>query len=209
MTAGPMGPDSAVPQGDEGTRAPVDDAGSAGGASSAGSADAATAVPGELPDAEPFGPSGVAWTPVSTRLAGARLTVTGLVLGPVLVVLAVVAALTSAWVWAFPAAVAILVAWIAWVVPRQVGATAYAERADDLLIRRGIVFRSMVVVPYGRMQYVDVTAGPLARRFGIASVQLHTASPGTDASIDGLPPREAARLRDQLASRGEARLAGL
>ena len=42
----------------------------------------------------------------------------------------------------------------------------------------GIVFRQLVVVPYGRMQYVDVNAGPLARRFRIASVQLHTASPG-------------------------------
>ena len=60
---------------------------------------------------------------------------------------------------------------------------AYAERADDLLIRTGIMFRSLVVVPYGRMQYVDVNAGPLARRFGIASVQLHTASPG-DERVD-------------------------
>jgi membrane protein YdbS with pleckstrin-like domain len=188
MTAGPMGTDSAAPE------SPV---GTAAGART------------ELPDAEPFEPAGVAWTPVSTRLAGARLTVTGLLLGPVLVVLAAVAVLTTAWVWVFPAAVAALIGWIVWVVPRQVRATAYAERADDLLIKRGILFRSMVVVPYGRMQYVDVTAGPLARRFGIASVQLHTASPGTDASIDGLPPREAARLRDQLASRGEARLAGL
>jgi membrane protein YdbS with pleckstrin-like domain len=40
-------------------------------------------------------------------------------------------------------------------------------------------------------------------------VQLHTASPGTDASIPGLSPDEAARLRDRLAQRGEARLAGL
>ena len=78
-----------------------------------------------------------------------------------------------------------------------------------VLIRKGVMFRSLVVVPYGRMQYVDVTAGPLARIFKIASVQLHTAAMGTDASIDGLTPAEAARLRDRLASRGEARLAGL
>jgi len=96
-----------------------------------------------------------------------------------------------------------------WLVPRQVGALRYAEREDDLLIRRGIMFRSLVVVPYGRMQYVDVAAGPLDRQFGIASVQLHTAAPATRATISGLPPAEAARLRDRLASRGEARLAGL
>ncbi|MGH3342462.1 MAG: PH domain-containing protein [Carbonactinosporaceae bacterium] len=85
----------------------------------------------------------------------------------------------------------------------------YAERADDLLVAHGVVFRQLVVVPYGRMQFVDVSAGPLERRFGIATVQLHTASAATDARIPGLPPSEAARLRDRLAELGEARSAGL
>ena len=159
--------------------------------------------------ADPFTPTDVAWTPVSTGLTRARLTVAACVLVPLLVVLAVVAVVTSPWVWVFPVVVVLLAAWVAWLVPRQVRAIAYAERADDLLVRRGIMFRRLVVVPYGRMQYVDVNAGPLARRFGIASVQLHTATPATTAEIDGLPPQEAARLRDRLASRGEARLAGL
>jgi membrane protein YdbS with pleckstrin-like domain len=159
---------------------------------------------------EPFDPADVTWTPVSRRLVGARLTVTAIVLTPVLVLLVLLAVLVGeAWLWVFPAVVVLLVLWIVWLVPRQVRALAYAERADDLLVRRGIMFRSLVVVPYGRMQYVDVNAGPLARRFQIASVQLHTASPATSASIDGLPPHEAARLRDRMASRGEARLAGL
>ncbi len=47
------------------------------------------------------------------------------------------------------------------------------------------------------------------RKFGLAKVQLHTASSDTDAAIPGLRPEEAARLRDRLAARGEARLAGL
>jgi uncharacterized protein len=158
----------------------------------------------------PFEPDGVIWQPVSPRLATARLATTGIVLGVPLLATAVTALVTGAtWVWAFPAVIAALALWCAVLIPRQVRAIGYAERADDLLIRKGIVFRSIVVVPYGRMQYVDVQAGPLARAVGIAQVQLHTASPGTDAAIAGLPPEEAARLRDQLASRGEARLAGL
>ncbi|AEE44708.1 PH domain-containing protein [Cellulomonas fimi] len=157
-----------------------------------------------------FDPLGVTWTRVSPKLAAARLTVTAISLLPFLAATVLLAVLVdAAWLWVFPAAVAALGLWIGLLVPRQVGALAYAERADDLLVRRGILFRQLVVVPYGRMQYVDVTAGPLARRFGIASVQLHTASPSTTASIEGLPPQEAARLRDRLASRGEARLAGL
>jgi uncharacterized protein len=59
------------------------------------------------------------------------------------------------------------------------------------------------------MQFVDVTAGPLDRRFGLSTVQLHTAAAATDASIPGLVPAEAARLRDRLAARGEATAAGI
>ena len=159
---------------------------------------------------EPFDPTDVVWTPVSRRLIGARLSVTAIVLVPLFLALVLVAAVAGlVWLWALPAAVLLLGVWISWLVPRQVGAMAYAERADDLLVRQGIMFRSMVVVPYGRMQYVDVNAGPLARKFGIATVQLHTAAPATGAAIGGLPPHEAARLRDRMASRGEARLAGL
>lgn len=163
-----------------------------------------------LTPAGPFDPSDVTWAHVSPRLATSRLTTTAIVFG-----VPVVGGVVAAWLagisglWAIPGVFAALGLWAAWLIPRQVRAVGYAERADDLLIRKGIMFRSMVVVPYGRMQYVDVKAGPLARAFGVASVQLHTASTGTDAAIDGLPPAEATRLRDQLAARGEARLAGL
>jgi membrane protein YdbS with pleckstrin-like domain len=94
-------------------------------------------------------------------------------------------------------------------VERRFAAWGYLEREDDLLVRRGVLVRRTSVVPYGRMQYVDVTAGPLARRFGLAMVTLHTAAAATDASIPGLRAGEAARLRDRLAALGEARQAGV
>jgi membrane protein YdbS with pleckstrin-like domain len=86
---------------------------------------------------------------------------------------------------------------------------AYLERGDDLLVRRGVMFRRLTVVPYGRMQFVDVTAGPVDRMFGLATVQLHTAAAATDARIPGLSREVADRLRDRLAALGEARAAGL
>ncbi len=92
---------------------------------------------------------------------------------------------------------------------RRVGAWAYLERADDLLVRRGVLVQRLSVVPYGRMQFVDVTAGPVERSFGLATVRLHTAAAATDARIPGLEAVEAARLRDQLAALGEAGAAGL
>jgi uncharacterized protein len=94
-------------------------------------------------------------------------------------------------------------------VERRWRAWGYLERADDLVVRRGVLIRRTSVVPYGRMQYVDVTAGPLDRRLGIATVTLHTAAAATDAFVPGLRAEEATRLRDRLAALGEARQAGL
>ncbi|MFD6176633.1 MULTISPECIES: PH domain-containing protein [unclassified Isoptericola] len=157
----------------------------------------------------PFDPPDVAWQRVSPRLVPARLISASVTLAVPIVAGVVLAVLVSPWFWLLAGVPAALLLWAVLLVPRQVRAIGYAERADDLLIRKGIMFRSLVVVPYGRMQYVDVEAGPLDRKLGIAKVQLHTASAGTDADIPGLVPDEAERLRDRLTARGEARLAGL
>ena len=49
----------------------------------------------------------------------------------------------------------------------------------------------------------------LHQAFGIATIQLHTASPGTDATLNGVRAQDAETLRDRITARGEARLAGL
>ncbi|WP_144794810.1 PH domain-containing protein [Kocuria palustris] len=90
--------------------------------------------------------------------------------------------------------------------PRRVRAYGYREDADDFAVRKGLLFRSLVVVPYGRMQYVDVNSGPLLRAFGLASITLHTASADTDTELPGVSAQEANRLRERLTERGEARL---
>ena len=94
-------------------------------------------------------------------------------------------------------------------VERRWAAWGYLEREDDLMVRRGVLVRRLSVVPYGRMQYVDVTAGPLERRLGLATVTMHTAAAATDAYVPGLLAAEAMRLRDHLAALGEARQAGV
>jgi uncharacterized protein len=116
----------------------------------------------------------------------------------------------SGW-WGTVAAGAILVGGLAaeWFVRRRVRAWAYCERTDDLLVRRGVLFSRLSVIPYGRMQFVDVRAGPFERAFGLATVRMHTAAAASDARIPGLAGEEAARLRDRLAELGEAMAAGL
>jgi membrane protein YdbS with pleckstrin-like domain len=94
-------------------------------------------------------------------------------------------------------------------IVRAVRAWGYAERERDLLVRHGLLIRRLSIVPYARMQFVDVTAGPLERAFHLATVQLHTAAAASDARVPGLPPAEASRLRDRLTALGEITTEGL
>jgi membrane protein YdbS with pleckstrin-like domain len=107
------------------------------------------------------------------------------------------------------AAVLVLAAGVLLLLWRRYNAWGYAEREEDLLVRRGVLVKRLTVVPYGRMQFVDVTAGPVDRIFGLSTVQLHTAAAATDAKIPGLDVGEAERLRDHLAALGEAKASGL
>ncbi|MFF3336560.1 PH domain-containing protein [Streptomyces sp. NPDC002888] len=134
----------------------------------------------------------VVWTGLAALAAGLLL---GLFAGPAWAAFALLPLTLTAWGW-----VMLDRNWRSW---------RYAERADDLLISRGVLWREETVVPYGRMQLVEVTSGPVERHFGLASVQLHTAAAATDATIPGLDPAEAERLRDRLTELGEARSAGL
>ena len=136
----------------------------------------------------------------------------GLTLGPIVVVVVAITAVAPApgWVPAIVAAVGLVVfVWAWWLIGRRVRSYGYCERADDLLVTSGILFRRLVIVPYGRMQLVDVTAGPIDRWLGITTVQLHTAAATSDAAIPGLTPDDASELRDRLSAVGEQRSAGL
>jgi membrane protein YdbS with pleckstrin-like domain len=159
-----------------------------------------------------FAPPGTEWQPVSPALARLRQIVLLAVGGVLLIVLVVATVLLSLpWeVWLPVLVVTVSVLAVAWfMVDRNAQSWGFAEREEDLYVKHGATFRRLVVVPYGRMQYVDIQAGPLEQAFKVASVHLHTASPGTSARIPGLPASEAARLRDRLTALGESQAAGL
>ena len=114
------------------------------------------------------------------------------------------------WISAFIRVVAAIIVAIRFgLIERTWRSWGYVEREDDLYITHGVLFRTLVAVPYGRMQLVEVASGPLERAFGLATVTLKTASPETNAAIPGLAPDEAARLRDRLTELGEAHASGL
>jgi membrane protein YdbS with pleckstrin-like domain len=179
---------------------PSDGASTGSGASSWDGIRAFAAL--EAPDA--------VWRPVSPRLASyQRLSM--LFQLPFAAVAAVAAGVFLAtWVGLLVGALWLAgIVWALLIIGRAVRSWGYAERDGDLLIRRGLLIRRLSVVPYGRMQFVDVTAGPIQRAYRLATVKLHTAAAGTDAEVPGLDPDEAARLRDRLAALGETQAAGL
>ncbi|WP_223830335.1 PH domain-containing protein [Nocardiopsis quinghaiensis] len=85
----------------------------------------------------------------------------------------------------------------------------YAEAEEELYLAYGVFVRQLVVIPYGRMQVVDVTADLLEQALGIATVRVRTAASTADTRVVGLPLTEAVQMRDRLAARSESFSTGL
>ena len=159
-----------------------------------------------------FAPPAYAWQRLSPRYVSLRRVTTLLVAPVVFTVPALVVGIgfdlwwLSLVLWGLAAVIVVVRFGL---IGRTYRSWGYVERDDDLYLTHGVLFRTLVAVPYGRMQLVEVASGPLERAFKLATVTLKTASAETDASIPGLDPEEAARLRDRLTELGEAQASGL
>lgn len=153
-----------------------------------------------------FAPPADTWQRLAPRAAPARAV--DAVLGNLLVVTGAVVAAAFFLPWWAPLVVgAVGLAWLGFVAARSwrwAQAFGYAEREHDLVVRTGLWNRKLTVIPYGRMQSVQVHSGPVDRLWGLAKVALVTASVETRATIPGLAADEATRLRDRLIRAGEA-----
>lgn len=61
----------------------------------------------------------------------------------------------------------------------------YSDSDEQLRVARGWLFRTDTIVPFKRIQHIDLGEGPVERLFGLASLTVHTA--GTHNSIVTLP----------------------
>ena len=83
--------------------------------------------------------------------------------------------------------------------PREYRHAGYELDRDAIEIRGGVMWRHVRKVPRSRVQHTDVTQGPLERRFGLATLVIHTA--GTEhaqVTLAGLAHDTALALRDRL-----------
>lgn len=113
------------------------------------------------------------------------------------------------WWWVGAAIVGAWFVFQAVMIPLRVRNTGWLETDNELLISKGKLNQTFTVVPYGRIQFVDVAAGPITRQLGLKSVSLHTASATTDATIPGLLAADADALRERLAVGARERMSGL
>ena len=158
-----------------------------------------------------LGDADITWQRPSRLLLRARRIQTALVTVPVALAGGLIAGAAGSAGLGLGIGLGLVVLGLIWerFLARRVAAWGYAERRDDLMVRRGVMIRRLSVIPYGRMQFIDVTAGPVERTLGLATLRMHTAAAASDARIPGLSRDQAARLRDQLAELGESQAAGL
>ncbi|QCR54321.1 hypothetical protein C1N80_12535 [Brachybacterium sp. SGAir0954] len=151
--------------------------------------------------------------PVSPSLVPARYlaAIPGYVIALALAVGAVVLAAITSWWWIAAVAVVPLAVIVQSLLltPRRVRAIGYLDGEQELVIARGVMFRTVSTVPYGRVQSVTIGEGPIERRYGLATLELTTGASDEAPSLPGLPRDEAERLRGLLAERGVDRMAAL
>jgi membrane protein YdbS with pleckstrin-like domain len=82
---------------------------------------------------------------------------------------------------------------------RRYAARGYSVADDRLRVVRGLLWRKDTVVPFGRVQHIDVTRGPLERKYGLATLVVHTAGThNASVSLPGLGEEDALRLREAI-----------
>jgi uncharacterized protein len=102
--------------------------------------------------------------------------------------------------WLLPAAIALAGLIATLIVPvRRYRGWGYREGEDEIEIRRGRLIRVRTIVPFGRVQHIDVALGPIQRMFGLGTLILHTAgTQGASVPLPGLPVAEAEQMRDRI-----------
>jgi uncharacterized protein len=77
----------------------------------------------------------------------------------------------------------------------------YDAGARALELHHGVLFRTASVIPYFRVQHVDVNQGPVERALGVCRLVIRTASATTDAELPGIAADRAAALREVVLDR--------
>ena len=88
-----------------------------------------------------------------------------------------------------------LIAWL------QVRTRGLAVAHGHVIVRRGGISRSTIILPESKLQLIEVRQGPLQRLIGSATLRLTTAGVGGDVDMEDLPLDEARAMQENLQAR--------
>jgi hypothetical protein len=93
-----------------------------------------------------------------------------------------------------------LIAWAVIALPwRRYAARGYTMGEDRLRVVKGVIFHRDTLVPFGRVQHIDVERGPIERYYGLATLRLHTAGThNATVSLPGLAEADALAMREAI-----------
>ena len=98
-----------------------------------------------------------------------------------------------------------LLAGVTFVHPRlKLATSSWTLTAERFEIQSGVWFQHLRSVPRARVQHTDVERGPIERRFGLATLVVHTAGhQDSEIRLEGLAHETAVAIRDHLLAGGE------
>jgi len=103
---------------------------------------------------------------------------------------------------AIPPFVLLLAILISTLVIRKAQVKGVSLREFDVAYRSGLFWRKTVIVAFSRVQHVEVSSGPLQRKFGLSTVKFFTAGGSSvDLKIDGLSTERAEQMRTFIADK--------
>ncbi|MCF6262159.1 MAG: PH domain-containing protein [Xanthomonadales bacterium] len=84
-------------------------------------------------------------------------------------------------------------------------ACSYRRGDFDLMFQRGLWWKKKTAVSFSRIQHIDLSHGPLERKFGLASLKFFTAGGAySDLTIAGLAKADAETIRQHILDFSEA-----
>lgn len=101
------------------------------------------------------------------------------------------------------AVVLVLIGLVAWLQRLEISRLGYLVRDHDFSFRKGVIGRSVTTVPFARIQHVSIDRGPLARAFGLATLQMRTAG-SSGLTVAGMHHETAERLKALVVDRAGA-----
>lgn len=106
------------------------------------------------------------------------------------------------WSWLLPTIYLSALIFTLFLVHKRYRMIGYALRERDIIFKSGIFWQKQTVLPFNRVQHVEIEEGPVERSFHLATLKIFTAGgESSDLSIPGLPRERATQMKDYIAEK--------